>query len=166
MCGLSRSTLLYYDRIDLLKPVSRTSSGYRLYNNESLKQLDLISQYRKIGIKLVDIKKILDSRQSVLNIMLDKRLLDVENEIAELQKQKKLIEGLLNSVEIDKSRRLDVYKWIEILKASGMNNEDLSRWHAEFEKNTPEAHHAFLLWIGLSEKQVLSVRQGFKLVDP
>ncbi len=30
-CSLSRSTLLYYDRISLLRPSGRTASGYRYY---------------------------------------------------------------------------------------------------------------------------------------
>ena len=30
-CGLSRSTLLYYDRLELRKPSGRTGSGYRYY---------------------------------------------------------------------------------------------------------------------------------------
>jgi DNA-binding transcriptional MerR regulator len=30
--NLSRSTLLYYDRIGLLRPSGRSRAGYRLYN--------------------------------------------------------------------------------------------------------------------------------------
>ena len=30
--GLSRSTLLYYDRLGLLRPVGRSESNYRLYS--------------------------------------------------------------------------------------------------------------------------------------
>ena len=32
-CGLSRSTLLYYDRLGLLPPSGRTGSGYRCYSD-------------------------------------------------------------------------------------------------------------------------------------
>src|SRR6185369_4451961 len=32
-CDLSRSTLLYYDRLGLLKPSGRTASGYRYYTD-------------------------------------------------------------------------------------------------------------------------------------
>jgi len=32
-CGRSRSTLLYYDRLGLLKPSGRTGSGYRYYTD-------------------------------------------------------------------------------------------------------------------------------------
>ena len=38
-CGLSRSTLLYYDRLGLLRP-GRTASGYRIYRERDLERLD------------------------------------------------------------------------------------------------------------------------------
>lgn len=35
--GLSRSTLLYYDRIGLLSPSARSEAGYRQYSPANLK---------------------------------------------------------------------------------------------------------------------------------
>src|SRR5262245_19662656 len=42
--GLSRSTLLYYDRIGLLAPSGRTGSGYRSYSEKDYRQLERICQ--------------------------------------------------------------------------------------------------------------------------
>ena len=53
--GLSRSTLLYYDRIDLLRPQSRSEANYRCYGEEQRQRLGQIgalaeqSGYRVIG---------------------------------------------------------------------------------------------------------------------
>ena len=43
-CGLSRSTLLYYDRVGLLRSSARTGSGYRVYNEKDLSRLARIRQ--------------------------------------------------------------------------------------------------------------------------
>ena len=40
--GISIRTLRYYDEIGLLKPTKLTESGYRLYNNKALEQLQEI----------------------------------------------------------------------------------------------------------------------------
>jgi len=40
--GISRRTLHFYDKIGLLSPSSRTTSGYRLYIQDDLKILQQI----------------------------------------------------------------------------------------------------------------------------
>ncbi len=53
--GLSRSTLLYYDSIGLLKPSSRSESGYRQYSEGDNKQLRQICTYRQMGLQLKEL---------------------------------------------------------------------------------------------------------------
>ena len=38
--GLSRSTLLYYDSVGLLRPSDRSPAGYRLYTEKDLSRLE------------------------------------------------------------------------------------------------------------------------------
>lgn len=54
--GISIRTLRYYDEIGLLKPTKLTESGYRLYNNKALEQLQEIMFFRELEIPLMDIK--------------------------------------------------------------------------------------------------------------
>lgn len=61
MAGVSTRTLRYYDEIDLLKPIRTSSSGYRIYNSDSVDRLQLILFYRELGFKLDYIKAIIDS---------------------------------------------------------------------------------------------------------
>ena len=48
--GISIRTLRYYDEIGLLKPTKLTESGYRLYNNKALEQLQEIMFFRELEI--------------------------------------------------------------------------------------------------------------------
>ena len=61
LAGVSIRTLHYYDKIGLLKPAEYTESGYRLYNEESLKRLEQILLYRELEFSLGDIKRIINS---------------------------------------------------------------------------------------------------------
>ena len=63
---LSRSTLLYYDSIGLLKPSSRSQGEYRLYSEQDAKRLELICTYRQAGLALKDIGRVLDSPEHSL----------------------------------------------------------------------------------------------------
>jgi DNA-binding transcriptional MerR regulator len=57
--GLSRSTILYYDSLGLLKPVQRSTSNYRLYSDESVTLLKKICLYREAGVSLADISQLM-----------------------------------------------------------------------------------------------------------
>lgn len=59
LTGISIRTLQYYDEIGLLKPSKLTQSGYRLYNDEALQELQQILFFKELGFKLNEIKEIL-----------------------------------------------------------------------------------------------------------
>jgi DNA-binding transcriptional MerR regulator len=59
MSGVSARTLRYYDEINLLKPARINSSGYRIYGENEIDQLQQILFYRSIDMKLEDIQTML-----------------------------------------------------------------------------------------------------------
>jgi DNA-binding transcriptional MerR regulator len=83
---LSRSTLLYYDKIGLLKPSGRTDSNYRLYSNEDVEKLRTIIRHRDAGIPLEDIAKLFDIEKNNITDILTERLKNIQNEIKLLKK--------------------------------------------------------------------------------
>ena len=71
---LSRSTLLYYDSIGLLKASSRTESKYRQYSEDDARRLEQVCKYRLAGLELSEIKRVRDSPDNNLTQALEKRL--------------------------------------------------------------------------------------------
>ena len=61
LTGISIRTLQYYDEIDLLKPSKLTSSGYRLYDENTLQILQQILFFKELGFSLKEIKEILEN---------------------------------------------------------------------------------------------------------
>lgn len=61
LTSISSRTIRYYDEIDLLKPASFNSSGYRIYTSKEVGLLQQILFYRKFGVKLNKIKSIINS---------------------------------------------------------------------------------------------------------
>ncbi|SHO44059.1 MerR family transcriptional regulator [Anaerocolumna xylanovorans] len=61
LSGVSRRTLQYYDEIGLLPPSAVKKSGYRQYDDESLRRLWSILFYKELGISLDDIRLLLES---------------------------------------------------------------------------------------------------------
>lgn len=65
LAGVSVRTLHHYDEIGLLPAPQRTPSGYRLYDDRSVDQLQLILTYRSLGLGLDDIAAVLDDASNV-----------------------------------------------------------------------------------------------------
>lgn len=61
LTGISVRTLHHYDAVGLLKPARISESGYRLYDDQSLRRLQLILLFRELRFSLKEIQSILDS---------------------------------------------------------------------------------------------------------
>ncbi|MBE4909659.1 MerR family transcriptional regulator [Bacillus luteolus] len=61
LAGVSTRTLRYYDEIGILKPARINSSGYRIYSQAELEQLQQILFYRELDLSLDRIKEIVTS---------------------------------------------------------------------------------------------------------
>ena len=85
LCGLSRTTLLYYESIGLLAPAGRSESNYRRYTTEQLERLRGICAYRDAGLRLSDIRQLLDEPSNAASTVLQRRLLELDREIETLR---------------------------------------------------------------------------------
>jgi DNA-binding transcriptional MerR regulator/SAM-dependent methyltransferase len=156
--GLSRSTLLYYDRMGLLLPSGRTETNYRRYTQEDLARLERICFFREAGISLAEIGHLLE-KTSGDSAILERRLSEIGQEIARLKGQQRVLAGMLKKVTAGfDGSGLDKELWLSLLKACQFDEVALKRWHIEFERRAPVAHHEFLLSLGLCEKEALQVR--------
>ena len=158
--GLSRSTLLYYDRIGLLKPSGRTGSGYRRYSDKDFRRLERISRFHEAGLTLNEIRGVLSSGGKPGVKLLEERMRKTAANIVDLKKQQRALAGMLRRIASrSTSAPVDVDLWVEMLEAAGMDEEARKRWHAEFERRAPEAHNEFLLSLGIPPELVEKARR-------
>ncbi|MFC5734257.1 MerR family transcriptional regulator [Cytobacillus gottheilii] len=101
LSGVSVRTLRYYDKIGLLKPVSKTEGGHRLYTSTELKKLQQIQFLKIIGFKLGEIKIMLESEEWDWSNGLMKQLSHVLHEKDRLSKIEMSLRELINGIAID-----------------------------------------------------------------
>lgn len=158
--GLSRSTLLFYDRIGLLPASGRTGSGYRYYTERDRRRLERVGQFREAGLSLAEIKTVLASGGKPGAKLLEKRMRETAAEILDARNRQRLLAGMLSRIARGtRPARVDKKMWVEMLRAAGMDEQAMCRWHAEFEQRAPEGHYEFLLSLGISPAETLRIRE-------
>ena len=63
--GLSRETLRYYEKMELLNPQRQASNGYRVYVADDLERLEFIFRTKKAGFTIRKIRELLNLKKSV-----------------------------------------------------------------------------------------------------
>ena len=53
-------------------------------------------------------------------------------------------------------------EWVAMFRRIGLTDNDMNRWHREFEKRHPDGHEGFLTWLGLSAEEVADIRAHYR----
>lgn len=95
--GISRQTLIHYDKIDLFKPENTQTNGYRYYNLRQVPLLREICFLRNLDFSVEDIKEHLKKRTPEKAAeFFSQQLRRVDDEISGLQKIREDIKSRLN----------------------------------------------------------------------
>lgn len=102
--ALKTDTLRFYDKHGLLKPSSRSQSGYRMYSEADAEQLSFILRAKAVGFSLTDIAELLcielnKTKVSCADVkeLVDLKLTEIKGKIAELNNFKKSLQRLSNA---------------------------------------------------------------------
>ena len=84
-CGTTVRAVQYYDQKGLLVPSGYSEGGRRMYTDDDAERLRFILMLKTLGLKLSQIRGILDSpnRGAILETLLEERALQLEEEIAQ-----------------------------------------------------------------------------------
>jgi len=158
-CGLSRTALLYYEAQGLLRKPARTPGNYRAYGEPDLLRVRQIGLYRKVGLSVPEIRALLNRPGGEAAAVLERRIAAIDAEVDTLRGHQRAILRLLQRSR--SFRRQDMMtkdRWVAIMRAAGFSEQDMGRWHAEFEKHAPEEHQEFLEYLHIGADEISRIR--------
>jgi DNA-binding transcriptional MerR regulator len=97
--GLTADTIRYYERAGLLPPPDRTASGYRAFDDNAVDRLRFIKGAQRIGLRLQEIKELLDIWDRGLcpcghaEELLRQRVSEIDAEIAGIEETRRNLLG-------------------------------------------------------------------------
>ncbi len=141
--GVSRSTLLYYEKLGIITPQRQPQNDYRRYSDQELTRLIVLRQLKKAGFSLKDCQQVLDS--NIDSQLIEQHLLRLKHELQQLELTQQLLQALYKrqtGQQIDHSN----------------STHKLQDWHVGFEQLSADAHVQWLRQMGFSEKEIFHIR--------
>ncbi|GAB7225265.1 MerR family transcriptional regulator [Vibrio sp. B172a] len=157
-CGLSRTTILYYEREGLLAPAYRSENGYRWYGEKEMQRLKTISSYRSYGLPISSIRTLLAQKGKSQAEILKDHFNELEREIQNLRAQQKAIVVLLQEPQLIEDNIVTKERWVQIMQAAGFSENDMVTWHQKFEEMEPAEHQKFLESLGIEQDEIVRIR--------
>jgi MerR family transcriptional regulator, thiopeptide resistance regulator len=158
-CGLSRSTILYYESVGVLKASSRSAGNYRQYGERDLERLQQIRAYRNVGLSLADIRAVVGRPGNDAATALHRRLVQIDADIDRLRGHQRVILRLLGNATFRRAEMITKDKWIAIMEGAGLSHDQMDRWHMEFERSAPEDHQEFLEFLHIPADDIKRIRE-------
>jgi DNA-binding transcriptional MerR regulator len=101
--GLTRKALRHYEELGLVEPAARTDAGYRLYDDEALRRIELVNRAKVLGLRLSEAKEFLHVAEGCcgdhhpeLAALVEGKLAETEQRIAELQSLRSTLTSVLD----------------------------------------------------------------------
>jgi DNA-binding transcriptional MerR regulator len=105
--GVPTSTLRYYERIGLVRPLRRSAAGYRLYDEDAVERVAFIGRAKRLGMTLDDVATLIDAwfagecgpLQDQLRGFVAGRIVDVRRQIADESAFERQLQRILTQLD-------------------------------------------------------------------
>ncbi len=101
--GLTRKALRHYEALGLVEPAVRTPSGYRLYDDEALRRIELVNRAKMLGLSLNEAKEFLHVAEGCcgenhpdLAALVERKLVETDERLAELRNLRRTLDTVLD----------------------------------------------------------------------
>ncbi|MFZ3579549.1 Hg(II)-responsive transcriptional regulator [Virgibacillus sp. DJP39] len=99
-CEVNKETIRYYERKHLIHEPPRTNSGYRIYEEDTVKRIHFIKRMQTFGFSLQEIDKLLgvvdkdDARCADMYEFVSGKLIEVEQQMNDLERISLMLKDL------------------------------------------------------------------------
>lgn len=128
-CGVTKRTVQYYDKENIVKPSKMSEGGRRLYTEEDVKKFKLVCLYRNLELPLKEIKHILnsDDQYKMLVNLLTEHQSSIDDQIKSLTELKERLSAVLEEIIVNKTISIANEEELEQLIIRKKRHEKIDR---------------------------------------
>ena len=104
--GLTRKALRLYEEMGLVEPAGRTDAGYRLYDDEALRRIELVNRAKVLGLSLAEAEEFIHVAEGCcgenhpqLAKLVQGKLAETEQRIDDLRNLRETLRGVLDRLD-------------------------------------------------------------------
>ncbi len=104
--GATRKALRLYEDMGLVEPAARSEAGYRLYDTEALRRIELVNRAKVLGLTLTEAREFLHvadgccgEHHPELAGLVGRKLAETDERITELAGLRDTLQGVLSRLE-------------------------------------------------------------------
>ena len=125
--------------------------------------MERICIFRSAGVSLENVRELLSGGAAPSAKILENRMQELEDQILFFREQQHAIIAMLKKMTNHSFQPVvDKTMWVTMMKAAGMDESSMARWHAEFEHRAPKAHKEFLMSLGIPKNEVRKIQAWSK----
>ena len=161
--GISKSALRFYEQKKLLVPQGRSANGYRLYADDQVDTVKIISSLRLVDVPIEDIKLFLmENDETKRQQMLDKWISNIKTTRNLLDVSLRYLESYSFSKDIYlMEKRCEQIIWYTAESKVGEFKEHFLKRGRELQSFNIPFTHCYLKYV--SGKELLTVQIGFSV---
>ena len=105
--GVNIQTVLYYERIGLIKHRGRRESGYRIYSPDGITRIQFIKHSQELGFTLKEVSNLLKLKVSHrshcgdVKKRAEAKISDVRSKVKKLKAIERVLSGLIKTCQIE-----------------------------------------------------------------
>jgi len=105
LAGVPVTTVRFYERADVVRPVSRTAANYRLYSGDAVARIRFTRRAQELGFTVREVKDLLALRSSggkscqKVRVTAGAKIADIESRIRSLQRMGRALSKLADECE-------------------------------------------------------------------
>ncbi len=163
----TRGTLIYYDKIKLLKPSRKGKSGYRFYSVAQTASVNIIRTAQQLGFSLAEIQHMVEQRTPAsMDDLLVRQIGNIDRKIDEWVRARKLLSVLQQMIHTARAVDVDAIT-VEQLPAQpiilgGVNEysegrdhyDELLRFYQACGEKYPDMDLNYPVWGIISEERI------------
>ncbi|MDR2356864.1 MAG: MerR family transcriptional regulator [Oscillospiraceae bacterium] len=97
---VSRTALIHYDKVGLVKPIARGDNNYRHYSDEHIALVNLVRTLQHLGMSLKEITFVAQHRtpESIMKLF-NEQIVNIDRDIMSLANARKLMENMISVID-------------------------------------------------------------------